>query len=283
MSMKKCQKTKGEITLFSRNIKHWWILISQGNTPPKYMEDIFLIHFHVFDLLSRWRLFHKTHILNFNFIRNIYLCKTYVYLCKTFRRKKNLTKKYVSNYTYNITLRWILLLRLVYKYFPGSKPTRCSAGLRDPTSLRGSRWPSGQKCESAVINIGRVRLPLKNGPKSVFVQPNGNLKNMYFYMHFKVISPWSYMQHGYIRDSEHFCTKNRMVLSNTGNLLQWDIKSTQMKIHNAKILKLKLKLINFLFYYLNSTRITIFAKTNMGLGTWWNGKQQRKDFVITYM
>ena len=36
----------------------------------------------------------------------------------------------------------------------------------------------------------------------------------------------------------------------------------------AKILKLKLKLINFLFYYLNSTRITIFAKTNVGLGTW---------------
>lgn len=77
-----------------------------------------------------------------------------------------------------------------------------------------------------------------------------------------------------------------MVLSNTGNPLQWDIKSTQMftnyfSVIYAKILKLKLKLINFLFYYLNSTRITIFAKTNMGLGTWWNGKQQRKDLVLT--
>ena len=30
---------------------------------------------------------------------------------------------------------------------PGSKPTICLAGLRDPTSLQGSQWNSGWKCK----------------------------------------------------------------------------------------------------------------------------------------
>ena len=41
---------------------------------------------------------------------------------------------------------------------PGSNPARRSARLRDPTSLRGSRWASGRICKNAVINIGWVRL-----------------------------------------------------------------------------------------------------------------------------
>ena len=41
---------------------------------------------------------------------------------------------------------------------PGSVPTRRSAGLRDPTSLRRSRWPSCRKCKNAVMNIRKVRL-----------------------------------------------------------------------------------------------------------------------------
>ena len=41
---------------------------------------------------------------------------------------------------------------------PGSNPIRCSAKLRDPTSLWGSQWPSGRKCKNSVINIERVRL-----------------------------------------------------------------------------------------------------------------------------
>lgn len=28
---------------------------------------------------------------------------------------------------------------------PGSNPMKCSAGIKDPTSLRGSRWRSGRK------------------------------------------------------------------------------------------------------------------------------------------
>ena len=48
----------------------------------------------------------------------------------------------------------------------GSNPTRCSAGLRDPTSLRGSRWLSGRACKTQVINIGWVRLPPRQWPKS---------------------------------------------------------------------------------------------------------------------
>ena len=41
---------------------------------------------------------------------------------------------------------------------PSSKPARRSAGLRDPTSLRGSQWPPGRTCINAVINIGLLRL-----------------------------------------------------------------------------------------------------------------------------
>ena len=40
---------------------------------------------------------------------------------------------------------------------PGSNPNRRSAGLRDPTLLRGSRWPWNRKCKDAVINTGSVR------------------------------------------------------------------------------------------------------------------------------
>ena len=41
---------------------------------------------------------------------------------------------------------------------PGLNPTRCSVGLRDPTSLWGSRWPLGRICKTQVINMGWVRL-----------------------------------------------------------------------------------------------------------------------------
>ena len=57
---------------------------------------------------------------------------------------------------------------------PGSKPARRSAGLRDPTSLRGPRWPSGRLCTNAVINIGLVRLSLENCPKLAVGQPNSS-------------------------------------------------------------------------------------------------------------
>ena len=42
---------------------------------------------------------------------------------------------------------------------PGSNSTRCLAGLANPPSLRGSQWPSGLICKSAVIIIGWVELP----------------------------------------------------------------------------------------------------------------------------
>ena len=46
-----------------------------------------------------------------------------------------------------------------YRKVPDPNPTRSSARLRDPTSFRGSRWPSGWICKTQVINIGWVRLP----------------------------------------------------------------------------------------------------------------------------
>ena len=47
----------------------------------------------------------------------------------------------------------------------GSKPARRSAGLRDPTSLRDSQWPSGRMWTNAVINIRLVRLSPWEWPK----------------------------------------------------------------------------------------------------------------------
>ena len=43
---------------------------------------------------------------------------------------------------------------------PGSNSSRCSAKIWEPTSLRGSRWPSTwNQYPNAVINIGLLRLP----------------------------------------------------------------------------------------------------------------------------
>ena len=36
---------------------------------------------------------------------------------------------------------------------PSSIPSRCSAGLRDPTLLRGSRRPSGRKCKTHWLTL----------------------------------------------------------------------------------------------------------------------------------
>ena len=62
---------------------------------------------------------------------------------------------------------WPSGLRLCNKNrkVPGSKLARCLAGLRDPTSLQGSRWPSGRMWTKAVINIGLVRLSPWEWPK----------------------------------------------------------------------------------------------------------------------
>ena len=58
----------------------------------------------------------------------------------------------------------------------GSNPTRRSAGLRDPTSLRGSRWPPGRKCKTQWLTSGEWGCPLDNGPKLAVGQPNSSLK-----------------------------------------------------------------------------------------------------------
>ena len=56
------------------------------------------------------------------------------------------------------------LRRCKNRKVPGSNPTRRSAGLRDPTSLRGSRWHSGQKCKTQWLTSGEWGCPLDNGP-----------------------------------------------------------------------------------------------------------------------
>ena len=71
---------------------------------------------------------------------------------------------------------WSSGLRLCNKNckVPISKPARRSARLRDPTSLGGSRLPSGWICINAVINIELVRFPLEKGRKLAVGQPNSS-------------------------------------------------------------------------------------------------------------
>ena len=57
---------------------------------------------------------------------------------------------------------------------PGSILNRRSAGLRDPTSLRGSRWPSGRKCKRQWLTSGEWGCPLDNDPKLAVGQPNSS-------------------------------------------------------------------------------------------------------------
>ena len=52
--------------------------------------------------------------------------------------------------------------------------TRYSTRLKDPTSLRGSRWPLDQNVVRAEINIGWVRL---SPPIMIIRQPNKQIKN----------------------------------------------------------------------------------------------------------
>ena len=60
---------------------------------------------------------------------------------------------------------------------PSSKPTRRSSRLRDPTSLRGSRWPSGRKCKKTQwLTSGEWGCPLDNDPKLAVGQPNKKKK-----------------------------------------------------------------------------------------------------------
>ena len=57
---------------------------------------------------------------------------------------------------------------------PVQNLTRRSARLRDPTSLRGSQWPSGQKCKMQWLTLSQWGCPLDNGPKLAVGQPNSS-------------------------------------------------------------------------------------------------------------
>ena len=50
---------------------------------------------------------------------------------------------------------------------PSLNPTWCSTGLKDPTSLQDSQWPSGHIAENEVINIKLVRLSSQEWPKVI--------------------------------------------------------------------------------------------------------------------
>ena len=74
---------------------------------------------------------------------------------------------YPHHVWFKIKMEWPTGLRCCNKNRkdPGSNTTRCLAGLRVPTSLKGSQWHLGWNCRNAVINIRNVRLSPWKCPK----------------------------------------------------------------------------------------------------------------------
>ena len=101
---------------------------------------------------------------------------SYSFFCM-FGESKWKTKWYTTRW-FSFCFLWPSGLRRCSKNrkVPGSIPTRRSAGLWDPTSLRGSRWPSGRKCKTQWLTSGEWGCPLDNGPKLAMGQPNSSLK-----------------------------------------------------------------------------------------------------------
>ena len=60
---------------------------------------------------------------------------------------------------------------------PDSNPTRCLAGLRDPTLLQGSWWLSGWICKMQWLTSCEWDCLLDTGPKLTVVQPNSSFAN----------------------------------------------------------------------------------------------------------
>ena len=95
--------------------------------------------------------------------------------CYKFRLIKTFLSIFPSAFTYCVAKLWVIckyfddswiakvsegrLVSLLKSYnkspkVHGSNSTRHSTHLKDPTSHRSFRWPSGRNCKNAVINIG---------------------------------------------------------------------------------------------------------------------------------
>ena len=81
-----------------------------------------------------------------------------IHLTSLFNSKSFITTLWYDTTTWGEWPSWLRCCDQNRKV-PSSNPTRCLARLRDPTSLWGSWWPSGQICKMQVINIRWVRLP----------------------------------------------------------------------------------------------------------------------------
>ena len=81
-----------------------------------------------------------------------------IHLTSLFNSKSFITTLWYDTTTWGEWPSWLRCCDQNRKV-PSSNPTWCLARLRDPTSLWGSWWPSGQICKMQVINIRWVRLP----------------------------------------------------------------------------------------------------------------------------
>ena len=100
------------------------------------------------------KIIHKTFILRLRSYDDLTI-NTYLGLCQTSMMKilakiVNFLVTGLSDITYrDISSKVTWWVKALWLKLEGSRfnPTRCSAGLKDPTSLRGSRWPFGSKVE----------------------------------------------------------------------------------------------------------------------------------------
>ena len=83
-----------------------------------------------------------------------------------------LTERNILSYGLGIFLRCCSKNRKV----PGLILTRRSAELRDPTLLRGIRWPSGWKYKKQWLTFGEWGCTFNNSPKLAVGQPNSSWK-----------------------------------------------------------------------------------------------------------
>ena len=100
---------------------------------------------------------HSTYI--FICVHGFYFCQ-WPYFLSTCTSLRNLWR-YCVFFTYALYREeWPSVLKRCNqnRKAPGSNVTRRSPGLKNPTLLRGSRWPSGRTGKNEVIKIGWVRL-----------------------------------------------------------------------------------------------------------------------------
>ena len=151
---------------------HWFCILENARIPPQENSD----QNRVIQFFAVWyKIKKKTPKPEGKLLGNFLKCSISVqwfwktYCCDTSILIICLQPHLLVNFFLLLTYRgeWPSGLRRSNKNrkVPGSKPIRPLVGLRDPSSLLGTQWPSGQIYTKTVISIGLVKLSPWEWPK----------------------------------------------------------------------------------------------------------------------